>query len=255
MIDPERRRRSRMPAPNDVLTNPRISHANLDTGRQSEVDGAIRVALIEDNRLVREALTELLSRCPDIRATAEAPNGHERVLLEFSPDVILLDMGLENGDSLRMAREILEGFPEARIVVMDLLPAHEELQEFVSAGVSGFIMKDAPLDLVLNTIRSVACGLKVLPDQLTASLFSEIAGEVGTNGGFNGHGGVQMTPREREVIDLVAEGLSNKAIGKQLHISVHTVKSHLRNIMDKLALNSRLQIAAYVHQRDAAESE
>jgi DNA-binding NarL/FixJ family response regulator len=216
-------------------------------------DGVISVALIEDNRLVREALTSLLNRAPDIRAVAEAPNGHETLLLEASPHVVLLDLGLENGDSLRVARGVMQDFPEARVIVMDLLPAHEELQEFVSAGVSGFIMKDAHLDVVLNTIRSVAAGLKVLPDQMTATLFSEIAKNVVATGGSNDNDAVQMTPREREVINLIAEGLSNKAIGKRLHISVHTVKSHLRNIMEKLTLHSRLQIAAYAHKRDAAE--
>jgi DNA-binding NarL/FixJ family response regulator len=216
--------------------------------------GVIRVALIEDNRLVREALTSVLNRAPDIQAVGEAPTGHE-LLLEGNPHVVLLDLGLENGDSLRVARSILQGFPGARVIVMDLLPAHEELQEFVSAGVSGFIMKDAHLDVVLNTIRSVASGLKVLPDQMTATLFSEIAREVIAKGGSNAQASVRMTEREREVINLISEGLSNKAIGKHLHISVHTVKSHLRNIMEKLTLNSRLQIAAYAHRQDIDESE
>jgi len=172
-----------------------------------------------------------------------------------NPDVVLLDLGLENGDSLRVAREVLKEFPGARVIVMDLLPAHEELREFVNAGVSGFIMKDAHFEAVLGTIRAVAAGLKVLPDQMTATLFSEIAKEVVTSGGSHDHESVRMTPREREVIELIAEGMSNKAIGKELHISVHTVKSHLRNIMEKLALNSRLQIAAHIHNRRAAESE
>jgi DNA-binding NarL/FixJ family response regulator len=211
----------------------------------------ITVALIEDNRLVREALTSLLNQSPDIRAVAEPPNGHDRVLLQLHPDVVLLDLGLENGDSLRMAKEVMEDYPEARIVVMDLLPAYEELSEFVSAGVCGFIMKDANLDVLLNTIRAVASGLKVLPDQMTATLFSEIANEAVQRGETEHHDSVRMTPREREVVNLIAEGLSNKAIGKRLHISVHTVKSHLRNIMEKLTLHSRLQIATYVHQRDS----
>jgi two-component system, NarL family, nitrate/nitrite response regulator NarL len=215
----------------------------------------ITVALIEDNRLVREALTSLLNRAPDIQVIAEPSNGHGTMLREASPHVVLLDLGLENGDSLRVARGVMEDFPQAKVIVMDLLPAHEELQEFVSAGVSGFIMKDARLDVVLETIRSVAKGLKVLPDQMTATLFSEIAKHVVAAGGSNDHEGVRMTPREREVINLIAEGLSNKAIGKRLHISVHTVKSHLRNIMDKLTLNSRLQIAAYAHRRDAEKSD
>jgi DNA-binding NarL/FixJ family response regulator len=239
----------------DSSGTPRNQTTRDGTSASTILDAdVIRVALIEDNRLLREALTSVLNRAPDIQAVAEAPNGHE-LLLEGNPHVVLLDLGLENGDSLRVARGILKGFPGARVIVMDLLPAHEELQEFVSAGVSGFIMKDAHLDVVLNTIRSVASGLKVLPDQMTATLFSEIAREVISKGEPKDNDSVRMTPREREVINLIAEGLSNKAIGKHLHMSVHTVKSHLRNIMEKLTLNSRLQIAAYAHRRDTDQSE
>lgn len=210
----------------------------------------IRVALIEDNRLVREAMISLLNRAPGIEAVAEPPLRHERLVLDMDPNVVLLDLGLENGDSLRVARHVLEDFPEARIIVMDLIPDHEELRAFVSAGVSGFIMKDATLDVVLRTIHSVASGLKVLPDQMTGTLFSEIAREVHSKGGGEAHDDVRMTPREREVIDLIAEGMSNKAMARELDISVHTVKSHLRNIMEKLTLHSRLQLAAYAHRRD-----
>jgi len=238
----------RPPSTDDQATQHETSDTTIVQG------DVIRVALIEDNRLVREALTSILNRAPDIQAVAEGPHGYE-VLLEGNPDVVLLDLGLQTGDSLRVARALLKEFPDAKVIVMDLLPAHEDLQEFVLAGVSGFIMKDAPLDVVWNTIRSVASGLKVLPDQMTATLFSEVAREVVADGGSidHDHDSVRLTPREREVIELIAEGLSNKAVGKQLHISVHTVKSHLRNIMEKLTLNSRLQIAAYVHKRDIAE--
>lgn len=164
----------------------------------------------------------------------------------------LLDLGLENGDSMRVARKFLHTFPQARVVVMDLLPAHEHLTDFVRAGVSGFIMKDASLEVVTRTIRSVASGMKGLPDEMTGALFSETAKEVVSNGGMEAcDDSVRLTPREREVIDLNAEGMSNKAIGKQLHRSVHTVKSHLRNIMEKLTLHSMLEIASYVHSREA----
>jgi PAS domain S-box-containing protein len=234
---------------------PRSKTTRLETLGSPPLEGeVIRVVLIEDNRLVREALVSVLDRSPDIQGVGGAPDDHD-LLLEVSPHVVLLNLELENGDSLRVARDILTDFPKARVVVMDLLPAHEDLQEFVSAGVSGFIMKDAPLDLVLNTIRSVASGLKVLPDEVTATLFSEIAWEMVANRGSTDPDGGRLTPREREVVDLIAEGLSNKAIGERLHISVHTVKSHLRNIMDKLTLDSRLQIAAYVHERDTDAAE
>lgn len=215
-------------------------------------NGRITVALIEDNRLVREDLTSLLNRSPDIRVIGGDPDGHVSILRGLDPDVVLLDLGLENGDSLRLARTVLKDFPDARIIVMDLLPAYEELSDFVISGVSGFIMKDASLEVVVGTIRAVAAGLKVLPDQMTGTLFSEIAKESVTNGGTQDQDSVRMTPREREVIDLIAEGMSNKAIAKELHISIHTVKSHLRNIMEKLTLHSRLQLAIYAHERDSA---
>jgi DNA-binding NarL/FixJ family response regulator len=214
-------------------------------------NGRISVVLIEDNRLVREALTTLLNRSPDIRVIGGDPEGHESIVRGLNPDVILLDLGLENGDSLRLARKVLKDFPDARVIVMDLLPAYEELSDFVTAGVSGFIMKDASLEVVVGTIRAVAAGLKVLPDQMTGTLFSEIARETVTNGGTHDHESVRMTPREREVIDLIAEGMSNKAIAKELHISIHTVKSHLRNVMEKLTLHSRLQVAVYAHERQS----
>ena len=224
---------------------------SADAAAALPANGRIAVALIEDNRLVREALTTLLNRSPDIRVISGDPDGHETILRGQELDVILLDLGLENGDSLRLAKKVLKDFPDARIIVMDLLPAYEELSHFVVAGVSGFIMKDATMDAVVGTIRAVAAGLKVLPDEMTGTLFSEIAKESVVNGGDKDRDSVRMTPREREVLELIAEGLSNKAIAKELHISIHTVKSHLRNIMDKLTLHSRLELAIYVHERDS----
>lgn len=135
---------------------------------------------------------------------------------------------------------------------MDLLPVHEDLVEFVHAGVSGFIMKDATLEDLAGTIRSVAKGAHVLPPPLTSTLFSQIARDAVVRGRRGALASVKMTPREREVINLIAEGMSNKAIASELHISPHTVKSHVRNIMEKLALHTRLQIAAFAHRRDDA---
>lgn len=210
-------------------------------------DGVIVVALIEDNRLVREGITSVLSRFRDIRVVAVEPTESETLFEKIVPHVVLLDLGLESGDSLEVARKLREDFPDAGIIVMDVLLAGDDILEFVSLGVSGFIMKDASVDEVVSTIRAVAAGRDVLPHAMTATLFSEIAREAVSKGGEEHLDSVRLTPREREVIDLIAEGMSNKAIGKGLHISIHTVKSHLRNIMEKLTLHSRLQIARYAH--------
>jgi DNA-binding NarL/FixJ family response regulator len=226
------------------------SSPNGDTPRLNE--HVISVALIEDNRLVREGVTSLLNNYPDIWVVGTDPgdlsplNGHDS---SPPPQVILLNIGLRVAETLRMTREIRRDYPGVGIVMTDLLPSQNDVLEFISAGVSGFIMKDATLDEVSSTIRSVAGGVEVLPDGMTANVFSEIVKEPVLSGKQDPDpDSVRLTARERQVVTLVAEGMSNKAIGKALHVSIHTVKSHLRNIMEKLTLTSRLQIASYVHR-------
>ena len=212
----------------------------------------IAVALIEDNRLVREGISALLNQVPGLRVVAGESTGNTTLLKRVNPNVVLLDVGLKNGDSLRLAERVRTDFPAAKVIIMDLLPVHEDIVEFVNAGVSGFIMKDATLDDLVNTIRAVAQGAHVLPPQMTGSLFSQIARDAIAKGRPEVLVAVRMTPREREVINLIAEGLGNKEIAARLHIATHTVKSHVRNVMEKLALHTRLQIAAYAHKDGTA---
>ena len=212
----------------------------------------ISVAIIEDNRLVREGLSALLNQLPDLKVVVGGATADMAQLRNAKPQVLLLDLGLRNGDSLRVAQRVKQEFPEAKVIVMDLLPVHEEIMEFVNAGVVGFIMKDATLDDLASTIRAVAAGSHVLPPEAAGTLFSQIARTAVAKGRPAALESVRMTPREREVVNLIAEGMSNKQIASRLHIATHTVKSHVRNVMDKLTLHTRLQIAAYVH-READE--
>jgi len=211
----------------------------------------ITVAIIDDNRLVREALAEMLSALPDMRAVTSAV-ADATFLAETKPHVLLLDVGLGDQDSLRVAATLKKEAPDAKIIVMDLMPVHEDIAEFVNAGVSAFVLKDATFDEFVGTIRSVAGGQKVLPPRMTESLFSQIAKEAGARGGEQVLEAVRMTPRELQVIDLIGEGLSNKELAYRLNIATHTVKSHVRNVMEKLALHTRLQIAAYSHREGNA---
>src|SRR4051812_36668905 len=137
-------------------------------------DAAIRVAIIDDNRLVREALMTMLNELPDMRVVAAA-RADAGDLAEAKPHVLLLDVGLGDQDSLRVATAIRNETPDAKIIVMDLMPVNEDIAEFVNAGVSGFVLKDATFEEFVGTIRSVAGGEKVLPRRLTESLFSQIA--------------------------------------------------------------------------------
>ena len=171
---------------------------------------------------------------------------------QVKPDVLLLDVGLVDDDSLGVAAALTRQAPATKIIVMDLIPMNEDIVQFVNAGVSGFVLKDATFDEFVATIRSVAAGGKVLPPRMAESLFSQIASAAAaTQGRAHVLEDVRMTKREREVIELIGEGLSNKEIAQRLNIAAHTVKSHVRNVMEKLTLHTRLQIAAYA-RRDGA---
>jgi len=189
-------------------------------------------------------LSAMLASHADLRVVASAV-ADAAFLRETQPHVLLLDAGLQDDDSLRVAAELRAQSPDAHIIVMDLLPVHEDIVEFVNAGVSGFVTKDATFDEFLTTIRAVAAGAQVLPPATTPSLFAHIAAEASERRAAQALQEVRLTPREREVIDLISEGLSNKEIAQRLGIAAHTVKSHVRNVMEKLALHTRLQIAAY----------
>lgn len=207
----------------------------------------IRVLLIEDNRLLREGITAMLNNQADIKAVSAAGNGDAlEKATQIKPQVVLLDLGLRSQSSMRIAEVIKREFPKAEIVVMDLLPSQAEVAEFVRAGVAGFILKDATIEEFLSTIRSVAEGKKVLPPPLTNSLFSHIV-EYAVRSGKADRlmKSVKLTKREREVVDLIARGMSNKEIANELHIAVHTVKSHVHNTLEKLALHTRLELASF----------
>ena len=204
----------------------------------------ITVAVIDDNRLVREGLASMLNKLSDIHAVAYAGT-EAAVAAGPSPCVVLLDLGLGDVDSGRVVTALLKQMPDTRIVAMDLIPLSEEILELVNAGVSGFVMKDASFDEFVATIRAVAGGEKVLPARMTESLFAQIAREARGHKAQDVLEDVRMTPRELQIIELIGEGLSNKEIAQRLNIAAHTVKSHVRNVMEKLALHTRLQIAAY----------
>jgi DNA-binding NarL/FixJ family response regulator len=210
----------------------------------------ITVAIIEDNRLVREGMRDMLNELPDVKVVLAATSIEAELLKEMNPRVVLLDVGLQDRNSLRLAETVRKEMADSRVIVMDLLPVHEEIAEFVNAGVAGFILKDATFEDFVGTIRSVADGARVLPATMTGTLFSQIAKVAVSRGREAALESVRMTQREREVIALIAVGLSNKEIAQRLGIATDTVKSHVRNVMEKLALHSRLQIAAYAHSHD-----
>lgn len=215
----------------------------------------IRILLVEDNRLLREGMTAMLNEQADMKVVA-ASGGGENTLLKARTErarVVLIDLGLRNQNGSRLVASLVKALPEIRVIGMGLIPTQTDIVEFVEAGASGFILKDATTGDFLRTIRSVAGGAKVLPPPLTGSLFFRVIEHALKRGNGPPRGAVRMTNREREIIALIADSLSNKEIAQRLNIATYTVKSHVHNIMEKLALHSRLQIAQ--HTVPTAEAE
>jgi DNA-binding NarL/FixJ family response regulator len=208
----------------------------------------IRLIVVEDNRLLREGLKAMLNEQADMSVVAALSNGEQfKSGKTYKADVILLDLVLRNQTSLRLVETIKAILPGAKIIVMDLAPVQPALMEFVEAGVWGFVLKDATFNEFIRTIREVARGVKVLPSPLTSSLFSQIVDLAARNVKGDPFKSVRMTNREKEVIELIAEGLSNKAIATRLNLAVDTVKSHVHNILEKLQVHTRLEIARFRH--------
>ena len=200
----------------------------------------IRLLVIEDHRMLRDAIAKMLRAEPDLQVTA-APGDETAVqqALEAKLDVILLNAGRGDYDSVKRAS------PAAKVIVTDLIPERADICELVRAGASGFLLKDATLDDFVTTIRTVARGERVLPAPLTATLFAHIAERAVSRSEPVMAQAAKVTKREREMLDLIAKGLSNKAIAQRLSIATNTVKGHVHHLLGKLALRTRLQAAVY----------
>jgi two-component system nitrate/nitrite response regulator NarL len=218
----------------------------------------IAIALVDDNRLLREGIAAMLRLRPEYRVVRSSATVDDvlHLMAQDSPEVLLLDLGLVDEDSLEAAARLRDAAPSLRVILMGLSAAHDDVAAYVRAGVSGFIMKEATFDEFVSTIDAVASGLQVLPRALTHSLFSQIIRDEVVADRQIIDEGVHLTTRERQIIDLLGQGMSNKDIANQLHIAIHTVKSHVHNILEKLSLRSRLEVAAYAYgtgrQRDRA---
>lgn len=209
----------------------------------------IRLLIVEDNSLLREGISAIVRRQPDMNVLSE-PGSNKKLLQkirEFKPNVLLLDLGLKYQSNLELVKMIKSDFLGTKVIGMDLAPTEADILMYVQAGVSGFVLKDAATSDFLKTIRAVARGKKVLPSIMTGSLFSQIVEDAVTSlvPPSRVIEAVRMTKRERQVILLVADGLSNKEIAYKLHLSPYTVKSHVHNILEKLLLRTRFQIAKY----------
>jgi DNA-binding NarL/FixJ family response regulator len=208
----------------------------------------IRIIIIEDNKLLRDGISVMAKKQKDIQVVAALGDRikvHNKIR-DLKPNVLLLDLGLVNQNSLDIVKSIRKKFPKLKVIMMDLLPIQYDILQFIEEGVSGFILKDATTEDFMNTIRSVAKGEKVFPSQLHGSLFSEIVDNA-VNELMESKlvESIRMTEKEKKIIEFISAGFSDKVIAKKLGLTVPIVKGNIDNILEKMSLSTRVQIAVY----------
>ncbi len=215
---------------------------------------SIRVLVADDQSMVRAGFRMLLGGEEDIEVVAEASNGLEAVskAARFEPTLILMDIRMPELDGLEATRRILASDPDARVLILTTFDLDEYIYEALSAGASGFVLKDEPPERLIAAIRTVAAGDALLSPTVTKRVIGEFARFTRPEppDGFD-----ELTPRELDILRLVADGLSNAEIGQELYISETTVKTHVTHILQKLDLRDRVQAVVLAHQSCLFEAE
>jgi DNA-binding NarL/FixJ family response regulator len=213
---------------------------------------SIRVLVADDQSMVRAGFRMLLSREPDIEVVAEAENGAEAVekAARFHPNVVLMDIRMPELDGLEATRRILASDAGARVLVLTTFDLDEYIYEALQAGASGFVLKDDPPEQLLAAIRTVARGEALLSPAVTKRVIREFTRLPRPE---QPQGLDQLTEREREVLELIAQGRSNAEIGQQLFIEETTVKTHVTHVLQKLGLRDRVQAVVLAYQAGLVE--
>ena len=201
----------------------------------------IRVLLAEDHAVVRTGLLQLLGDMDEMEVVGAATDGHEAVTLaaEHNPDVVLMDLEMPGMDGIEATRRIRSAQPEVNVVVLTAFSDRERILDAIDAGAVGYLLKDAEPDELIRGLRAAARGESPLAPQAAQALVAARAEQQGEP---------DLTPREREVLALLADGLPNKLIARRLDISEKTVKAHLTNIFHRIGVTDRTQAALWAQR-------
>ena len=205
----------------------------------------VRVLVVDDQELFRRGLTMLLTAEPGIEIVGEAGDGDEGAALAeaVAPDVVLLDIRMPKRSGLEACTAIKQAVPSAKIIMLTVSDEEADLYEAVKSGASGYLLKDSSIEEVSQAVRVVADGQSLISPSMAVKLIDEF--KQMSRPEREQVGGLRLTERELEVLRLVARGLNNREVAKQLFISENTVKNHVRNILEKLQLHSRMEAVMY----------
>jgi two-component system NarL family response regulator len=210
-------------------------------------DQSLRVLIVDDHALFRRGLHMVLKQEPDIEVVGEAADGHEAVgkAQELMPDVILMDVRMPKRSGIEATQKIKELLPHVKILMLTISDEEADLYEAIKAGASGYLLKEISIDEVADAVRSVWAGQSRISPSMAAKLLTEFAAMSKRAEERQQLPAPRLTDREMEVLTLVAQGLNNRDIAKDLFISENTVKNHIRNILEKLHLHSRMEAVVY----------
>ena len=202
----------------------------------------VRVFLLDDHEIVRGGLARLFEREGDIEVVGEAGTAAEGLsrIPPTRPDVALLDVRLPDGDGVEVCREIRSRHPEIYCLMLTSFSDDEALFEAIMAGASGYILKQIKSDDIVEAVRLVAKGQSLLDPAVTAPVLERLR-----NGPPEDELLAQLTPQERNILELIAEGLTNRQIAEQVHLAEKTVKNYVSNLLSKLGMERRTQAAVY----------
>ncbi|MEI2811201.1 MAG: response regulator transcription factor [Nocardioides sp.] len=205
----------------------------------------IRVLVVDDQELFRRGLVMLLAVEPGVEVVGEAGDGvaGTQLAATVAPDVVLLDVRMPKRSGIDACRAIKEAVPSAKIIMLTASEEEADLYEAVKSGASGYLVKDSSIDEVAQAVRVVADGQSLISPSMAVKLIDEF--KQMSRPQPDSVPGLRLTERELEVLRLVAKGLNNREVAKQLFISENTVKNHVRNILEKLQLHSRMEAVMY----------
>ena len=205
----------------------------------------VRVMLVDDHALFRKGVASLLAACPDIEVVGEADDGAQALakVADLMPDLILMDIQMPGMDGLEATRRIKAEHPYAKIVMLTVAEEDRSLFEAIKAGAQGYLLKKIDPQEFLAMVRGVSRGEAPISRAVAARILGEFGRRV--QGPQPEEPAGKLTPREREVLQLLTQGNTNKEIGNVLCVSENTVKNHLKNILAKLHLQNRVQAAAF----------
>ena len=207
----------------------------------------IRVLIVDDHALFRRGLIMVLESEEGIEVVAEAEDGEEAVrkAADAAPDVVLMDVRMPRVSGIEATRQIADVVPTAKILMLTVSDEEEDLYEAIKAGATGYLLKEISIEEVADAIRAVTHGQSLISPSMASKLLTEFNSLARRAEEKQQVPAPRLTERELQVLKLVAQGGSNREIAEQLFISENTVKNHVRNILEKLHLHSRMEAVVY----------